>query len=515
MLSDARVRQIVNLGLMLEETVKQYAGKTAIVMGKQRLSYAELDKASNKIANTLLTIGVRKGDRVVILLSNSPEFAIVYFGIVKIGAIAVLLNIRYKVDELASLFDDSQPKVLVTESPYIEPLVPILPRFKSIEHVIDLSSKHEGQFLSYQQIMATSSSRRAEVEPEPEDIANIAYTSGPTIHPRGIMLSHQSLLAEVVISGNGFQQTDKDVTILFALPVHHVLGLMGILLTAAYEGSTVVIIPGLSIHSVMEIIEQEKGTIFMGVPYIYALAVDMAEREGIKDGLSSLRLCGSAGAPLPINIIKQFRKHYGLDIVQFYGLTEAVCHITCQPVDGSGKLGSVGKVLPGWEFKIVDDNGGELSPNQPGEIIIRGPIMKGYYRNPQATVEAIKDGWLYTGDIGKVDRDGCLFIVGRKKEMIIVKGQNVHPSDIEEVLHTYPKIAEAAVVGIPDEMRGETVRAIISLKEGEVATAEEVQQFCREHMANYKVPKQIVFMDSLPKTTTGKIRKEDLKWIDK
>ncbi|MDI6815231.1 MAG: AMP-binding protein, partial [Dehalococcoidales bacterium] len=227
-----------------------------------------------------------------------------------------------------------------------------------------------------------------------------------------------------------------------------------------------------------------------------------------------LRLCGSAGAALPIDIIKRFKKYYGLDIVDFWGLTEAVCHVTCPPLDGTGKFGSVGKTLPGWELKIVDDSGRELPPNHPGEIIVRGPIMKGYYNNPQATAEVIKDGWLYTGDIGKVDEDGYLFFLGRKKELIITKGQNIYPGDIEDVLSAHPKVAEVAVVGVPDELRGEVVRAIISLKEGEVTTEEEIRRFCRQHMADYKLPKQIIFVDSLPKTTTGKVLKEELRgWL--
>lgn len=249
----------------------------------------------------------------------------------------------------------------------------------------------------------------------------------------------------------------------------------------------------------------------MGVPYIFALAVNMAEKEGVKNDLSSLRLCVSAGAPLPINTIRRFKKSYGLDIIDAWGLTEAVCLVTCPPVDGSGKLGSVGKTMPGWEVKIAGDNGEELPPNQPGEIIVRGPVMKGYYNNPQATAETIKNGWLYTGDIGQLDEDGFLFIVGRKKEMILVKGQNIFPSDIEEVLYAHPKVAEAAVIGIPDELRGEVIRAVVSLKDGEVATEQEIKRLCLERMANYKVPKQIMFLDSLPKTRTGKIGKEDLR----
>ncbi len=503
----------MNLKLMLEKAAGRYGRKTAIVLGDHRLSYTELDEASNKVANTLIRMGVNKGDRVAILLPNSPEFVIIYFGIVKAGSIAVPLDIKYKVDELAPLFDSCQPKVLVTESSTLEPLVPALSKFKSIEHVVDLGSKYEGQFLSYREIMATGSSSRVEVELEPEDIAHIGYTGGPTNRPRGAMLSHQSLVTEAAISGDGFQQTDKDIVMLFALPMYHVFGLVAVLLASIYKSSTVAIVPGtgLSINNFMAAIEREKGTMFLGVPYIFALTVDIAERAGVKNDLTSLRLCGSAGAPLSVDIVQRFKQHYGFDLIDFWGLTETVCHVTCPPINGTGKLGSVGKALPGWKVKIVDDNARELPPNQPGEIIVRGPIMKGYYNNPQDTVEAIRDDWLYTGDIGRVGEDGYLFILGRKKEMIIVKGQNVYPSDVEDVLYTHPKVAEAAVVGIPDELRGEVVRAVISLKEEEVTTEEEIRRFCRKHMADFKVPKQVIFMDSLPKTATGKIHKEDLR----
>ncbi len=501
----------MNLKAMLEDTAKHYGGKTAIALGDRRLSYAELDEASNKVANTLIKIGVSKGDRVATLLPNSPEFAVIYFGIIKISAIAVLLDTKYKVSELTSLFDDSQPKVLVTESPFLEPLVPILPRFKYIKHVIDLGSKYEGRFLSYQEIMATSSARKVEVEPEPGDIANIAYTSGPTFHSRGVVLSHQDLVIGATVLGDELRQTDEDVAMLFALPLHHVVGLEAVLLTSIAKGSTVVMLPGLSISGLMGTIDKERATIFMGVPFIFILMVHIAEEEGIKHDLSSLRLCSAGGAPMPTDITKRFKRLYGLDIAQFWGLTEATAYLTCQPVDGTGKLGSVGKALPGWEVKIVGDNGKELPLNQSGEIIVKGPIMKGYYHNPRATADTIRDGWLYTGDVGKVDEAGELFILGRKKEMIIAKGQNIYPSDIEDVLSTHPKVAEAAVVGIPDELRGEVIRAVISLKAGETATEQEIKRFCLERIANYKVPKQVVFLDSLPKTATGEIRKEDLK----
>jgi long-chain acyl-CoA synthetase len=267
--------------------------------------------------------------------------------------------------------------------------------------------------------------------------------------------------------------------------------------------------PGLSISSLTELIEKERATIFMGVPFIYRLMSRFAEEEGLERNLSSLRLCVSAGAPLLSATVERFKKYYGLNIIEFWGLTEAVGCVTSQPIDGNGKLSSVGKALPGYEVKVVSDQGRELSTGQAGEVIVSGLMMKGYFGNPEATAVAIRGGWLYTGDIGKFD-DGDLFLVGRKKEMILTKGQNIYPVDIEDVLNTHPKVAEAAVVGVPDETRGEVARAVISLKEGESITDHEIIRYCREYLANYKLPKQIIFIDSLPKTATGRVKKEEL-----
>jgi long-chain acyl-CoA synthetase len=502
----------VNLRLMLETAARQYGGKTAVAMGERRLSYAQLDEAANKVANALLGMGVKKGDRVALLLANSPEFAAIYFGVVKIGGIAVPLDTKYKLAELASLFNDSQPRVLVAESPLLAPLVPALGGFKSIAGVIEVGSEHKGQFLSYQEIMATSPSKPVAVELKGDDIAHIAYTSGPSFNPRGVVMSHQALVREAAISGDGFRQTDKDIVVLFALPMHHAFGLVVILMTAITKGSTVVMLSGLSINSLLEVIEREKATIFMAVPFVHALIANTAEMEGIHHDLSSLRLWGTAGAAMPPNIWQKIKQHFGFSAVDFWGMTESAAHVTCQSPDGAGKPGSVGKALPGWELKIVDDEGRELPPNQPGEIVVRGPIMKGYYNNPQATAQVIRNGWLHTADLGRVDEEGWLFLLaGRKKDMLIAKGQNIYPSDIEQVLASHPRVAEAAVVGVPDEIRGESPRAFIRLKAGEVVTEQEIKRFCLERLANYKVPKEFIFADSLPKTANGKIDKESLR----
>ncbi len=503
----------MSLGLMLGRAAARHGEKTAFVSGDSRLSYTDLDKASDKVANFLTNLGIDKGDRIAMLLSNSPEFVITFFGIVKAGAIAVPLDPQYKLDELTALFNDCLPVALVSESPLLEPLSPFLSRFESIKHVIDLSSQCNRQFLSYAEIMAAGSDRSVQREFSPGDIAVILYTSGPSLLPRGVMLSHHNLVREAAILSDGFQQTEKDVVMLYALPMYHVFGLVAILLASVSKGSSVIMVPGtgLSISTFMAAIEREKGTMFFAVPYIFALAVDMAEKEGIKSDLSSIRVCSSSADFLPPGLIKRFKELYGFKILDCFAMTEAVCHVTCPSLDGCGKSGSVGKTIPGWEAKIVDDNDRKVPADQTGEIVLRGPFMSGYYNNPRATAEVLKDGWLHTGDIGKMDNDGNLFITGRKKDIIIVKGQNIHPADIEAVLYQHPDVAAAAVIGIPDEMRGEVVGAVVSLKTGAAAAEQDIKRLCLERLASYKVPKQIIFLDFLPRTSSGTIDKESIR----
>jgi long-chain acyl-CoA synthetase len=327
------------------------------------------------------------------------------------------------------------------------------------------------------------------------------------------MLMHGNLVKAAAISAAGFEQTDKDIVTLFALPMHHAVGLVVIMLTSLYAGSTVIMLSGLSIHGLLETIEREKATIFMGVPFVHALLLREVAAGGIRHDIGSLRLCASAGAPLPLEIIERYRELMGRELIQFYGLTEATCHVTCQQVDGGSKDGYVGRALPGFQIKVVDDAGGELGPNQAGEIIIKGPIMSGYYNNPQATGEAIKDGWLYTGDVGSMDEEGDIVILGLKKPMLIVKGQNIYHSDVEDILATHLKVAEVAAVGIadPEGMRGEVVRAVIRLKPGQTAREPEIKRYCLARLANYKVPKQVIFVASLPRIPGGQVDKEALK----
>lgn len=496
---------------MLREAAQKYKSKTALTMGNQRLSFAELDQASNKMANALVGLGVNKGDRVAMLLSNSPEFVISYFGVVKCGAIAVPLDTKYKLTELKALFADCQPNILISEDPYLAPVAVALPQLSSIKYVIEVSCNGEGRAESYRNIMATASAEDIDIALSPDDVAHIAYTSGSSLFPKGVMLTHGGLVAEAEISGDGFQQTERDKVVLFALPLHHAFGLVVVVLTSLVKGSEVIILPGLSISGLMEIIERERVTMFMAVPFVHALVVNQAEEKGISHDLSSLRLCGSAGAALPQDIAHRFQKCFGLKIIDFWGQTEASAHVTCQSLNGNVRAGSVGKVLPGWELKVVDNNGKELVIGQRGELVVRGPIMKGIYNNPQITSSVIRDGWLHTGDIGELDAEGNVYLFGNNKGMFIVKGQNIFPGDIEAILKAHPSIAEVVVVGVPDDIRGSIVRAAIRVKKGEIVTEQEIKHLCMEHLANYKVPKQVVFVDAFPRTADGKIDREAIK----
>jgi len=485
---------------ILENTASRSGDKTAIVFGERRVSFARLEQDSNRFAHALKKLGVKRGDRVMMMLANSPEFVSVFFGIIKVGGIAVPLDLRYVADEVASLCDDCTPKVLVIENPPLESLLPTLSKFKSIKHIVTLNYQDNEKFISYQQIMANNPPASVNVKIKPDDIAIISYTGGPTFIPHGVALSHRSVYTEVISSAATFEQTANDVMMLFALPMYHQFGLTAVLLASIYMGNTIVAVPGTgrSIESFMEAVEREKGTIYCGVPYIYSLMINVARRAGVKHDLSSLRLLASGGAPLEPVVINRFKQYYGLDIRDIYGQTESVCHVTVMPIHGAGKIGSSGKTLPCWEIKIFDENDNELPPGQEGEMVLRGPFMSGFWNKPESTAKTLKHGWLHTGDIGWIDEEGYLFITARKRRMLILKGQNIFPADIEAVLETHPKIAEAKVMGSIDLVRGETIKALVRLKPGETAAEQEIRQYCQGRMADYKLPREISFVDVMP-----------------
>jgi long-chain acyl-CoA synthetase len=495
-----KVKEPLELKSMLAGAARRYGGKTAIAMVERRVTFAQLEADSNRVARALIKMGIKKGDRVATIQASNPEFVSIFFGIIKAGGIAVPFDSRYVPDELVSLFNDCRPKALVIEDPPLESLLPAMPRFDSIENIITVNAEHDGRFISYQEIIAKNPPKNVDVPLYPEDIAIISYTGGPTLDPHGVALSHRSVCTEVVNSAAAMEQTEKDVMVQFALPMYHQFGLTAVLLASIHKGNTLVVVPGTgrSIDSFMEAVEREKGTIYCGVPYIYSLMTNVARREGIKYDLSSLRLCVSGGAPLEPAVISLFQRYCGFNIIDVYGQTETVCHITMMPIDGSGPAGSSGKELPCWEIKIFDKNDNELPPGEEGEIVTRGPVMTGFYNKPEATARIMRNGWLHTGDTGRMDAEGFLYITGRIRRMLILKGQNIFPADIEAVLCAHPAIAEARVMGVIDLVRGETVKALVKLKQGAAATEQEIRQYCLGRLADYKLPREIEFVATMP-----------------
>jgi long-chain acyl-CoA synthetase len=490
----------MNLISMLEKTVRRLGDKTAIVIGERRVTYAQLDDDSNRFAKALIKLGVKKGDRVATLQASNPEFVVVFFGILKAGGIAVPLDSRYVGDELAILFNDCRPVALVAENPPMAALLPDVPRFTPVKHIITFDPAYDKQFLSYSKLLAENPPDPVDVKIKSDDLAIISYTGGPTMKPHGVALSHKSICIEAMNSAEVLRQTEKDVVIEFALPMYHQFGLTAVLMASVYKGSTVVVVPGTgrSIHNFMEAVEREKGTLYMGVPYIFSLMINVARRDGIKHDLSSMRHYISGGAPLEPIVIKLFKQYYGRNILDVYGQTETICQVTVCPLDDSAPPGSSGKAMPCWKIKIFDGNDKELPPGEEGEIVIRGPVMAGFYDKPEASKIIKRRGWLHTGDIGRLDENGHLYITGRKRRMLILKGQNVFPADIEEVLAAHPKIAEVKVQGVIDIVRGETVKAIVRLKPGEKATEQEIRHYCQGRMADYKLPRAVEFVEIIP-----------------
>ena len=469
------------------------------------MSFDELDRLSNGLAESLIGLGVKSRDRVVMVLDNSPDFAVTYFAVVKAGAIAVPLDTKYKLLEFEAVFNDCRPTAIIAEPSILKILAPELPRFDHIKHIISMGDIEISNAVAYASLLKSGDT--APDISKCSDLAHIAYTSGPTLRPHGAEITQTALIEASKGSAAGFRQTKHDTAVLFALPLHHTMGIAIIMMTSLYAGSRIVMVGGISIDTALCTIERERATMFHGVPFIYAMIVNHLKANGLKYNISTLRFCGSAGAPIPVSVISDFEELTGKNLTQYYGLTESTTHITCQDVTRSGQNGSVGLAIPGFEIRVINEEGHDVATGEPGEIIIKGPIMSAYHNLPEESDRYIRDGWLYTDDIGVIDEHGELFIKGIKKPMLITKGQNIYFSDIADVLITHPSIADAAASGIPDPdgMRGEVVLAVVNLEPGTVLTAQEVKKYCLNKLANYKCPKKVLFVSDIPRSPNGQM----------
>jgi long-chain acyl-CoA synthetase len=504
----------LNLAVILEESTKKHPDKVAIIMDDFKMTYGELNAAANQVANGLRANGINQGDRVGMMLPNIPQFPVVYFGILKAGCIAVPMNVLLKAPEVEYYLGDSGSSAFfyfdmfaaeavkgadAVKSVKHKIQVPLVPGTAAPEGAVDISDFTKDQPATFDTVATAS-----------DDVCLLIYTSGTTGHPKGASLTHFNLFECCHVSTHVFTYEPDEDVILAVLPMFHSFGLSNVVNGCIHGGITMTLLPRFDADKALEIIQRDKVSLFLGVPTMYFAMLNHPERTTYD--LSSLRLCVSGGASIPGEVLSAWEKATGTKILEGYGLSETSPSATFNQLEVGTKVGSIGTPIWGVELKIFDESGKEVPQGERGEIVIKGHnIMKGYWGKPEATAEAIKDGWFYTGDIGYVDEEGFFFIVDRKKEMIIRGGFNVYPREIEEVIYAFPQVAEAAVIGIPDEKFGEEVVAVVAPKPGEEIDVGELQAFVKERVAAYKYPRKIEVVKELPKGPTGKIMKREIK----
>ena len=527
----------LSLFQIFQKAAEKYKQQPALHFMGGELSYGELLNAAESMAAALTDLGVKKGDRVAIHLPNSTQFPIAYFAALSIGAVVVPCNPLYVAREMEYQLKDSGAETIITLTRFYNMIKEIEPK-TNLKNIIVTNikdyfpgmlrflytvakEKKEGDRVelaagdhSFTGLIEKYAGKKPPaVEVKPEDHALYLYTGGTTGVSKGAVLKHSNLVANMLqVKAWCTDYEDGKEVILGVLPFFHSYGLTTILNLGLLNGGKLVMLPRFELQTVLKTIDKQKPTLFPGVPTIY-VAINSAP-DLAKYDIKSIRVCISGAAPLPVEVQQQFEKNTGGKLVEGYGLSETSPVTHANPVYGKRKPGSIGLPMPDTEFKIVDVETGEqeLPIGEIGEICLRGPqVMDGYLNMPDETAHSIRNGWFYTGDIAKADEEGYAYIVDRKKDMVIAGGFNIYPRDIEEVLYTHPKIMEAAVAGINDPYRGETIKAYCVLKEGETMTEEEVIEHCKANLAAYKVPKLVEFRDELPKTMIGKVLRRMLR----
>ena len=504
----------LNLAAMLREAARVDPTKPVVLFDGGQLSYAELDALSDRFATGLRREGIRTTDAVGLQLPNLPQFLIAYFGILKAGSVVVPLNVLLRAPEIAYHLRDSEARALITWSgTAVEAAKGAADvGVDRIWVVTTPGSSEVSVGRPFEELLGGDQPDKPLFEAtEPGDTAAIIYTSGTTGRPKGAELSHFQLYMNADTPGRLFGVQADDI-VMVVLPLFHVFGLSSELNVCVRFGATMSLVPRFSADKVLEVIQRDGVTIFEGVPTMY---IALLNHPRIDDyDLSSLRVGISGGAAIPAEVIDEFEQRFGFVILEGYGMSETASTTTFNVSAEERKIYSVGKPIWGVEVEIWSDQGQPLpaGPEHVGEVVVRGVnTPKGYYKNPEATAEAFAGGWFHTGDLGWTDEDGFLFIVDRKKDLIIRGGYNVYPREVEEVLYTHPGVAEAAVVGVPHDLLGEDIKAYVELKKGATATAAELIDYVKERLAAYKYPRTVEFRNELPKGATGKILKESLK----
>ncbi len=525
---------------LLDRTAARWPDRTATLFEGGRLTYRELKDGADRLATALVDLGIRPGDRVAIQLPNLPQTVIAYYGVLRAGAVAVMTNPMYVAREIEHQFNDAGVKVaIVLDAFWVKTVRGVRPELKTLQHVIltrlvdwlpfpknylfPIVGKKTGlvvdvdpadRTLWLKDLLARHPANPPTIDWDPEMLANLQYTGGTTGVSKGAMLTHRNLAVNVAQTAAWFTGMVPGGEVgLAALPFFHVFGLTVCMnLSVAYGASQVLVPNPRDIPKLVSLIAKYRPTLFPAVPAMFNAINQFPGIE--KLDISSIKGCFSGSAPLPVEVLERFERLTGGKITEGFGMTESSPVTHANPLYGVRKTGSIGVPLPSTDAKVVDLEEGtrEVPVGEDGELLLRGPqVMKGYWQSDDETAITIRDGWLYTGDIAKVDEDGYFYIVGRKKDMIIAGGYNIYPREIDEILYENPKILEAAAVGVPDPRRGETVKAFVVLRPGETATADEIIEYCKGRLAPYKVPRSVEFRTDLPKSTIGKVLRRVLR----
>jgi long-chain acyl-CoA synthetase len=505
-----RIPMLNSLGEILPNAARRFGDKPALVIGGKSFSFRDLDALSNALAASLVKLGIERGDRITLYAPNSWEWIVSYYGALKAGAVINPINVMLTAAEVAYVTKDCGAKVLIG-SP--EKIAPVL-----AAGVAGLKTIVFGDALvSGATLFNTLLEEQAAFEPidvSAESLSTIGYTSGTTGHPKGAMQSHRAVITSTAMTAQMYMKTSDDIVVA-ALPCPHVYG--NIVFNAAMlYGHKLVLHPRFDAVEILSSIQEHKATMFEGVPTMYMYMLALPELHNYD--LSSLTRCSVGGQTMPVAKMLEVEKRFGCPLIELWGMTELAGVGTTFPLNGPHKLGSIGIALPYTEARIADvgDAGKTMPRGEVGELMIKGPIvMQGYFGNEKATREAIEpDGWLHTGDLASMDDDGAIFIVDRKKDMINVGGFKVFPAEIERVVAAHPTVAMVAVGGVPDQMKGEIPKAYVVLKSGAKADEESILALCREQLAAYKAPRAVQFVHDLPKTSTGKIMRRELRKLE-
>jgi long-chain acyl-CoA synthetase len=491
----------MNLASILTESTARDPEHVALRLDDVELTYAQLDGASAHVSGLLNSRGIARGDRVGIMLPNVPYFAVCYYGVLRAGSVVVPMNVLLKRREVAFYLRDSGAKLLFAWHGFAQDA-----QAGAEDAGAECLLVTPGEF---EQIVGAADPRVEVADADDTDTAVILYTSGTTGTPKGAELTHRNLARNAELARGLFDVGTETVT-LGALPLFHSFGQTCSMNATIGGGGTLTLIPRFDPGKALEIIQRDRVNVFQGVPTMYGAMLHHPDRTSFDT--STLEVCASGGSALPVELMRAFEQAFGCKVLEGYGLSETSPVASFNHPDRERKPGSIGTPVEGVEMKVVDEQGREVPRGEVGEIVIRGHnVMKGYWDRPEATSEAIRDGWFYSGDMATIDEDGYFFIVDRKKDMIIRGGYNVYPREIEEVLYEHPAVREAAVVGIPHDEYGEEVGAAVALKDGADATPEELRDFVKKQVAAYKYPRYVWFVEDLPKGPTGKILKREIE----